>query len=59
LEIARALLASLVGDEGDDLDEEERQRLHDELDRSDEDIRAGRVRPGYMILNELRDRASR
>jgi hypothetical protein len=59
LEIARALLASLVEHEGDDLDDEDRQRLHEELDRSDEDIRAGRVRPEHMILNELRDRASR
>lgn len=59
LEIARALLASLVEDEGDDLDDEDRQRLHEALDRSEEDVKAGRVRPGHMILEELRARASR
>jgi hypothetical protein len=62
LEIARALLSSLLGDEDaedNDLDEEERQRLHEALDRSEEGIKAGRTRPGHMILDELRARATR
>jgi hypothetical protein len=59
LEIARALLASLVADEGDELDEEDRQQLHEELDRSEGDVQAGRTRPGHLILEELRARAAK
>jgi hypothetical protein len=59
LEIARVLLASLVADEGDELNDEDRQQLHDELDRSEDDVRAGRVRPGHLILEELRARAAK
>lgn len=59
MEIARALFASLVEDEGDDLDDEDRQRLHAELDLANEEVRTGRVRPGHMILEELRNRASK
>lgn len=58
-EIARALLASLVADEDDELDDEERKQLHEDLDRAEEDVQAGRVRPGHLILEELRARAAK
>lgn len=59
LEIARALLASLVADDDDELDDEDRRQLHEELDRSEEDVQAGRVRPGHLIIEELRARATK
>lgn len=40
----------------DDLDDEDRKRLHEALAASDEDLVAGRVRPAEEILAELRRR---
>lgn len=38
----------------DDLDEEERRRLHEALEASEEDIAQGRVRSAEDVLAELR-----
>lgn len=42
----------------DDMDEEERARLHRALDRSFADSRAGRVIDGDVVLEKLRARRS-
>ena len=41
-------------DEGDDLDDEDRARLHAALDRSQRDFLAGRGIPAEQVLAELR-----
>ena len=46
-------------DEGDDLDDEDRARLHAALDRSQGDFLAGRGIPAEQVLAELRARSSR
>jgi hypothetical protein len=46
-------------DEGDDLDEEDRARLHAALDRSQRDFLAGRGIPAEKVLAELRARSGR
>ncbi len=43
----------LVMIDGDDLDERERQRLHEALAASEEDVRAGRVRAAEDVLADL------
>jgi hypothetical protein len=50
LELAEALVESL----DDDLDEDERQRLHAALDEAQADIKAGRTRPAAEVLADLR-----
>lgn len=45
---------TLVPLEEDDLDDEERARLHAALDESELDVQAGRVRPAEDLLAELR-----
>ncbi len=40
-------------DEGDELDDAERERLHDSLRASAEDVARGRVRPADEVLTEL------
>jgi hypothetical protein len=50
LELAEALVESL----DDDLDEDERQRLHAALDEAQADIQAGRTRPAAEVLDDLR-----
>jgi hypothetical protein len=40
--------------EGDDLDDEERARLHAALDRADEELRAGTGIPAAQVIAELR-----
>jgi hypothetical protein len=50
LELAEALIESL----DDDLDEDERQRLHAALDEAQADIEAGRTRPAAEVLADLR-----
>jgi hypothetical protein len=37
----------------DGLDDEDRARLHAALERSEEDVRAGRVRPAADLFREL------
>ena len=46
-------------DEGDDLDEEDRARLHAALDRSQRDFLAGRGIPAEEVLAGLRARSGR
>ena len=38
----------------DDLDEEDRRRLHAELDASEDDVRSGHVRDAADVLADLR-----
>lgn len=54
LELAQLLLSSI--DDEDDLDDEDRVRLHAALERSLEDIKAGRVHDATDVINELRAR---
>ena len=46
-------------DEGDDLDDKDRARLHAALDRSQRDLLAGRGIPAEEVLAELRARSGR
>jgi hypothetical protein len=54
-EVIDALVSSLDG--GDDLDDDDRERLHEALRRSDEQFRAGQGIPAEQILARLRDRS--
>jgi hypothetical protein len=61
VEVAQMLLSTVevAGDEDvelDDLDETEIARLHAALDRSQDDIRAGRVHDAATVIDELRAR---
>ncbi len=38
----------------EDLDEEDRARLHDELDAADDELRAGKGIPGQQLITALR-----
>lgn len=59
-ELAWRLLESLrEGSDTDDLDEAEREQLHQALERSMESARAGRTRPVSELLAELRARRDR
>ncbi len=40
--------------DADDLDDEDRARLHTALDRADEELRAGKGIPGEQVIAELR-----
>ncbi len=44
----------LVVVDGDDLDDEDRARLHAALDRADDELRAGKGIPGAEIISALR-----
>jgi hypothetical protein len=46
-----------VVDEGDDLDDEDRARLHAALDRADEQLKAGRFVSGEDVIARLRRNA--
>ena len=46
----------LVPLDGDDLDGDERRRLHAALAESEDDVAAGRVRPASEVLESLRRR---
>ncbi len=60
VDLAQRLLESLrEGSAADDLDDEQRERLHQALHRSEADIRAGRVRPAAALIAELRERRTR
>ncbi|TMQ13388.1 MAG: hypothetical protein E6J91_18590 [Deltaproteobacteria bacterium] len=60
VDLAQRLLESLrEGSAADDLDDEQRERLHRALHRSEADIRAGRVRPAAALIAELRERRTR
>jgi len=59
-DLAWRLLESLRdGSDADDLDDAERDQLHQALARSEEDARAGRTRPAAELLEELRKRRAR
>jgi hypothetical protein len=46
-------------DQGDDLDQADRDRLHAALDRSQRDFLAGRGIPAEQVLAEIRARSGR
>jgi len=50
------VLDLVVDDERDDLDDAERPALDETLAASEEDVRAGRVRPAAELIDELRRR---
>jgi hypothetical protein len=50
------VLDLVVDDEGDNLDDNERAALHEDLAAAWESVRAGRVRPASEIVDELRTR---
>lgn len=41
-------------DEGDDLDDDDRERLHAALAASEDDVREGRLVPADQVLSRLR-----
>jgi hypothetical protein len=43
---------------GDDLDDEDRARLHASIERGLEDVKAGRTVDARQVLDELRSRAA-
>lgn len=47
-------LELVVADPGDDLDDDERARLHESIQRGLDDVRAGRTVPAEQVLAELR-----
>jgi hypothetical protein len=57
VEVAQMLLSTVEDDEDeDDLDEAETARLHAALERSLDDIKAGRVHDAASVIDELRAR---
>jgi hypothetical protein len=57
VDLAQRLLESLrEGSTSDDLDDDDRSRLHQSLHRSESDMRAGRTRPATDLIAELRAR---
>ncbi|MEL6196052.1 MAG: hypothetical protein AAFZ38_11680 [Myxococcota bacterium] len=56
LEEAEQRLREIEGDPFEDMDPEERKKLHASLDQAEADIAAGRTRPVGEFLNELRAR---
>jgi hypothetical protein len=53
-DIADRLLRSLDEEEGDDLDDEDRERLHAAINLSAEQYRAGDTVPAKVVLDQLR-----
>jgi hypothetical protein len=49
-----SVLDLVLDDEGDDLDDEERERLHDAIEESEAQIKAGQVFPADEVLAALR-----
>jgi hypothetical protein len=59
VELALRLVESVrAASEADDLDDADRARLHEALERSDEQVRAGEVRLAADLVAELRQRSS-
>lgn len=56
VEVAQLLLSTVEDEHEDDLDAEETARLHAAMDRSLEDIKAGRVHDAAAVIDELRAR---
>jgi hypothetical protein len=55
-ELVDRLLRSLDDEEGDALDDVDRERLHAAIARSEEQFRAGRTIPSKTVLDRLRKR---
>jgi hypothetical protein len=53
-ELVDRLLRSLDDEEGDALDEVDRERLHTAIARSEEQFRAGQAIPSKTVLDRLR-----
>ena len=51
-------LDEVLANGGDDLDDEERERLHQSIDRGLEDAKAGRTIDARQAMAELRSRAA-
>jgi len=51
-------LGDVLAGGGDDLDEEERLRLHQSIERGVEDVRAGRTVDAEQVITELRARSA-
>lgn len=56
-EVELVLVESPIDDATDDLDDEERARLHASLDRGLADIKAGRTVPASKVIGMLRARS--
>lgn len=56
LELAQLLMSTVEDYDEDDLDEAETSRLHAALDRSLDDVKAGRVYDAAAVIDELRAR---
>lgn len=54
VELVDRLLKSLDDEEGDDLDAEDRERLHAAIERSEEQFLAGQAVPAKAVLDALR-----
>jgi len=54
----RLLLDEVLAGSRDYLDPEERERLHESIDRGIEDVRAGRTTDARQAMDALRARAS-
>lgn len=55
LDLAEVILTSV--EEGDDLDPEERARLHASIARSEQEIKMGRGRDLHDVIHDLRARS--
>jgi peptide subunit release factor 1 (eRF1) len=56
VELVDRLLRSLDDEEGDSLDDADRERLHDAISRSEEQLRSGESVPAKTVLERLRNR---
>ena len=50
------VLDLVIDDEGDDLDDKEREALHAAIDRSWQSAKEGNLIPAEQVIRELRDR---
>jgi hypothetical protein len=55
-EVVDRLLRSLDDEEGDALDDVDRERLHAAIERSEEQFRSGQTIPSKTVLDRLRKR---
>lgn len=56
VDLVDRLLRSLDDEEGDALDDDDRERLHAAIARSDEEFRAGKAMPSKIALERIRKR---
>jgi hypothetical protein len=57
-EVELVPLDDVLANGGDDLDDEERARLHRSIERGLEDVKAGRTVDAQQVIDELRARAA-